>query len=376
MRRWTRSSSGPRRKDIRGRLLPVACAFHTPLMAPACEPLARMAADRLIKAPDRPVFSNLDAAAHPTDAAAIARRLGEHVTSPVRFAEMIAAMYDQGARVFVEVGPGGVLTSLVDSILGSRPHLAVACDAAGTSRAFRSAFGAGPALGGRPALYNSRSSRGTVRTSCSILRLCQTERDSTCLAPSTWMVNGSRSRPLGRSGAPKVGTGLSTDRPPRSRPIAITFDLRRGTLMNELKSPSADHTGNGKPRSVTASTRVLPPACPPAGSERVLAAFQETMRTFLEVQRATMLAYLSDRPSEPRSERSERTEPTSGRPLPVTGPRRRLSSEPAPAPAREPASSTAAPNVRCQTDCLDAADQRNHRGGIASDRPGPHRLSP
>ena len=44
---------------------------------------------------------------------------------------MIEAMHDDGARVFVEVGPGSVLTALVGSILGDRPHLAVACDPPG-----------------------------------------------------------------------------------------------------------------------------------------------------------------------------------------------------------------------------------------------------
>ncbi len=67
---------------------------------------------------------------HPPDPRAIAARLGDHVTSPVRFAQMIQAMHDQGARLFIEVGPVGLLTPLIESILRDRPHLAVACDTA------------------------------------------------------------------------------------------------------------------------------------------------------------------------------------------------------------------------------------------------------
>ena len=34
-----------------------------------------------------------------------------------------------GARVFVEAGPGAILTPLVNAILADQPHLAVSCDA-------------------------------------------------------------------------------------------------------------------------------------------------------------------------------------------------------------------------------------------------------
>ncbi len=62
----------------------------------------------------------------------IAARLGDHLANPVRFADMIEAMYRDGARVFIEVGPGAILTPMVESVLQGRPHLAVACDATPT----------------------------------------------------------------------------------------------------------------------------------------------------------------------------------------------------------------------------------------------------
>ena len=101
-------------RQVEGRLLPVACAFHTPLMEPAREPLRDMRCEALTGAPSFPVFSNLDASIHPQDPRAIAGRLGDHVTNPVRFAEMIMAMHDQGARLFIEVGPSGLLTPLIE----------------------------------------------------------------------------------------------------------------------------------------------------------------------------------------------------------------------------------------------------------------------
>ena len=118
-------------RGIQGRILPVSSAFHTPMVAPAREPLALLAGRLLVQSPDRPVYSNLDASPHPADLAAIAGRLGDHLAGPVRFADMIEAMHRDGARVFVEVGPGSILTPLIDAILKDRAHLAVACDAAG-----------------------------------------------------------------------------------------------------------------------------------------------------------------------------------------------------------------------------------------------------
>ncbi len=58
-------------------------------------------------------------------------RLAGQVAAPVAFRQQVEAMYAAGVRVFVESGPGRVLTQLVGKILGDRPHTAVACDAAG-----------------------------------------------------------------------------------------------------------------------------------------------------------------------------------------------------------------------------------------------------
>jgi acyl transferase domain-containing protein len=44
----------------------------------------------------------------------------------VEFRKTVEAMYAAGARIFVEVGPGGILTAFVDDILRGRQYLAVA----------------------------------------------------------------------------------------------------------------------------------------------------------------------------------------------------------------------------------------------------------
>jgi malonyl CoA-acyl carrier protein transacylase len=47
----------------------------------------------------------------------VRRRLAEALTMPVRWRETILAMHDLGARRFIEVGPGRVLTGLVKRTL-------------------------------------------------------------------------------------------------------------------------------------------------------------------------------------------------------------------------------------------------------------------
>ena len=120
-----------RERGVRGQRLPVACAFHSPLVAPAREPLAQALAQARLRPPRRPVYSNVTAARYTEDPGAILGTLVDHLTSPVRFREQVEAMYEAGARIFVEVGPKGILTGLVGQILRDRPHLAMPSDVPG-----------------------------------------------------------------------------------------------------------------------------------------------------------------------------------------------------------------------------------------------------
>ncbi|MCG6493961.1 type I polyketide synthase [Kitasatospora sp. A2-31] len=110
------------------RRLPVACAFHSPLVAGAGERFAAALAERAVRPPEFPVWSNRTAAPYPGDPAAVRAELAAQIGAPVRFVDQIEAMYGAGARVFVEAGPGTVLTRLVSDVLGDRPHRAIALE--------------------------------------------------------------------------------------------------------------------------------------------------------------------------------------------------------------------------------------------------------
>ncbi|CAM3294409.1 type I polyketide synthase [Kibdelosporangium persicum] len=112
---------------LSARTIPVAAAFHSPLVARAEQHFAEVLASQEVREATIPVWSNVDALPYGDVRATLARQ----VAAEVRFVDQIEAMYAAGARVFVEAGPGGVLTGLVRKILGDRPYTAVACDAPG-----------------------------------------------------------------------------------------------------------------------------------------------------------------------------------------------------------------------------------------------------
>jgi acyl transferase domain-containing protein/acyl carrier protein len=109
--------------------IPVACAFHSPLVAGAGPAFADMLDGVDVSEPEVPVWSNRTAGAYPADPALIRAELAAQIGAPVGFVEQIEAMYAAGARVFVEAGPGSVLTRLVDTILDDRPHRTIALEA-------------------------------------------------------------------------------------------------------------------------------------------------------------------------------------------------------------------------------------------------------
>jgi [acyl-carrier-protein] S-malonyltransferase len=95
--------------------LAVAGAFHTSLMQPAVERLAKVLADVKLSKPRIPVVSNVDAAAH-DDPEEIRELLVKQVVSPVQWEASLRKMLEHGHGPFWEVGPGRVLRGLLKRI--------------------------------------------------------------------------------------------------------------------------------------------------------------------------------------------------------------------------------------------------------------------
>ena len=116
-------------EGVRATRLSVRTAFHSPIVAPAREPLRAALAGVAFRPGAVPVYANATAEPHGRDPDAVRDALADHLVSPVRFLDSVRNMYRDGARCFVEVGPGSTLASLASSILKDVDDaLAVAVD--------------------------------------------------------------------------------------------------------------------------------------------------------------------------------------------------------------------------------------------------------
>jgi acyl transferase domain-containing protein len=108
--------------------IPVAAAFHSKLVAPAQSALAEMIEATDWQPGQIPVYSNATGRPHAEDVATVKRSMAEHLVQSVEFVAEVEAMYADGARTFIEVGPKSVLTKLTAKILAGQPHKAIALD--------------------------------------------------------------------------------------------------------------------------------------------------------------------------------------------------------------------------------------------------------
>jgi [acyl-carrier-protein] S-malonyltransferase len=106
----------------KSRMLPVSAPFHSALMKPAADRLAAELDAVAASAPRIPVVRNVDAGLT-TALEEVKPFLLRQVASPVRWSACVERLARAGAREFVEVGPGRVLTGLLKRIIdGAAGH--------------------------------------------------------------------------------------------------------------------------------------------------------------------------------------------------------------------------------------------------------------
>lgn len=298
---------------IQSRAIPVAAAFHSPLMAPAQQRLASALAAMEVAPATVEVYSNSSAAPYPQESAEMRTLLAEHLLQPVRFVDEINAMYAAGARLFIEVGAGSVLTNLVGQVLGERAHMATPIEL--------------PRQHGLSQLQHALARLAVHGVSVQLDRLFEgrearvlnlsalvTETQPKPRSATTWLLNGGRVRPAHVPAAPQpipfAGLSLSNHHheptpalPPVEQPLNSTY-------MNGKQQhvePPATPIYNGTPvQSTTLQPAVSTPmpvfaaqSAPAPEVDQVMLQYQQSMARFLETQRTVMLAYLQGAPSAP-----------------------------------------------------------------------------
>jgi malonyl CoA-acyl carrier protein transacylase len=104
--------------------LPVSAAFHSRYMADAAAEFADFLAPMTFAAPRIPVVANVTALPYPTENASdsVKSMLVRQITHSVQWTQSVRYLIAQGVGQFSEIGPGNVLTRLVQQIQQDPGH--------------------------------------------------------------------------------------------------------------------------------------------------------------------------------------------------------------------------------------------------------------
>ncbi|MBL9125721.1 MAG: acyltransferase domain-containing protein, partial [Planctomycetaceae bacterium] len=284
------------------RQLPVSVAFHTPYMNAPREAFRATLAAAEVSTPTGRVYSNVTAAAYDGDATQIRTLLAEQLTSEVRFVEQIERMYQEGARIFVEVGPKGVLTGLVREILRGRPHVAIATQSTvdGGAERFLSALALLAVNGVDVSLDRLYEHRELEPLNRATLAGAVPEP----LKPHMWLINGAYAR---RVGQPRRDTSPQARLASSHEPFTAVQQqtggptaYREESVENEPSMPAPPGREAAPPRQIATANHIAseigsaghpPEPVAPAGggmTSNDYALFQQTMRQFLQTQESVL----------------------------------------------------------------------------------------
>jgi acyl transferase domain-containing protein/NAD(P)H-dependent flavin oxidoreductase YrpB (nitropropane dioxygenase family) len=293
-------------KQITARRIQVSAAFHSPLLQYAVEPMRKVLQAAELKSPGLPVYSNTTARLYPEKVAQLVDLLAKHIVQPVQFAKELQNMYDDGARIFVECGPGTVLTGLAEATLKHSDCLIVPLDKGGRNGLAQLLSLLGQLyVAGVPVklsrlfagrfipveFVTSTAAKGKLLyrvNSARIQRIEMTKGDS----------QKSVSKPANKQ-APDTATGVtafqSQPNSSSNRPAANAMPPR-STASAALKPTQTDSNTPARGAQRPGENRLNLNGRANMGTEKVLLEFQQTMlemtTKFVEAQQNVMLAYL------------------------------------------------------------------------------------
>ncbi|MGB5962861.1 MAG: beta-ketoacyl synthase N-terminal-like domain-containing protein [Coleofasciculaceae cyanobacterium] len=220
--------------QIMARMLPVAGAFHSSLVASAQVSLAGAIASSPMELPKIPVYANSTARPYEVCLDAIREQLSQHLLSSVEFVAQINAMYDDGARVFLEVGPKSILSKLVGQILSDKDHTVVSVDGHGGGlRGLLIALGTLAVKGvgiNLTALFAGRDVQALDLSK--LLELTHLPK----LPATTWLINGGGARQMSEAVA------IPNELPPLSLETATQAQQTPAAILDTMPLPRRQET--------------------------------------------------------------------------------------------------------------------------------------
>jgi acyl transferase domain-containing protein/NAD(P)H-dependent flavin oxidoreductase YrpB (nitropropane dioxygenase family) len=258
------------------RRIPVACAFHSPLVQGAGRLMAELLHRVDIQPLHIPVFSNTLAAPYPAEPEQIRTILSDHITAPVRFADQLEAMHRAGARIFVEVGPRTVLSNLARETLSSYRPLILSMDSPDRHAVTHLLHVVAQlAVAGVPLDFDELN-RGRAIESIQLAKLAPAQP----VPRHVWMVSGGRTR---RQDDPVSTTPRQIAAP--TNPVA------------GVPTPATEVSiSQGEPMQSN-SPKTTPQYVVDTASDDVMRQFQQLMSQFLHTQAQVMTTYLQGTPA-------------------------------------------------------------------------------
>lgn len=273
--------------SMRVKQLPVTAAFHCPLMGAARDSLAAQLTTIEFDRPRVPVFSNTTAGPYPQAAAEVRALLARHLCEPVRFVEEIDHLYAAGARVFIETGPGLVLSGMVDRILADRPHTTLGIDVPGRpgwlqlGHMLSQAFTIGLAVQFGP-WFNGRGLKDL-----SVDQVLAQARSEANPGPMIWRVNGGRAVPWQAPAAAKPSRVTSvTTAPTEAAPAKAMPSVTLGpSEVSQLQIPFNANRRYTMENSEASRTAGPPLAANLGCSESQYTQIQQSVVQLMDLQR-------------------------------------------------------------------------------------------
>ncbi len=278
--------------DIAAREIPVSAAFHSHFVSPAQTALADLinSTSWRSEGSEIPVYSNTTGRTHARDVDQIKQVMVQHLVKPIEFLSQINAMYRDGARVFLELGPKTVLTGLVGNILGNEhPHRAIAVDGNGGGIVgFLTAIAQLICAGVKINVVELFRGRSCGEEDPADLKQLRRESKGN---KHVWMLNGSGVRrfdePIRHIGVQKVSRPTHSPEAPATSSISKTDRQSPSPLSKPVKVRAMNKVYRKEGSHMRRRGQT-----PNNPDSSVIAEYFDTMRLFLETQERVISTYL------------------------------------------------------------------------------------